>query len=167
MYNVLWRRYWAMAVDRLVTGLGGVLLSLIWFSPGQLFSETSNLLAPGLPMMLTLVCECVYYSLMESSKYQATLGKMLLGIVVVDWSHERLSFGQAFVRYLGRILSGFILSLGYIMAIFSDKRLALHDKIAVSYVVHKEKLQLHKIREEVEAKGDLRSGRMTGFNWGD
>ncbi|WP_181873126.1 hypothetical protein [Fontibacillus phaseoli] len=38
-----------------------------------------------------------------------------MGIVVVDWSYERLSYGQAFVRYPGRLLSALIFSTGYIM----------------------------------------------------
>ncbi|MNP35907.1 RDD family protein [compost metagenome] len=81
----------------------------------------------------------LYYTLMESSKWQATLGKMALGIVVVDEQGARISLGIANKRYWGKIISGLTLYIGYIMVLFTEERQALHDKIAGTYVVDKEK----------------------------
>jgi uncharacterized RDD family membrane protein YckC len=41
------------------------------------------------------------------------------------------------IRQLGKIISGFILMIGYIMAGFTEKKQALHDIIAGAYVVKK------------------------------
>jgi uncharacterized RDD family membrane protein YckC len=77
----------------------------------------------------------LYFSLMESSRYQGTLGKIALGIKVVDHNNQRLEFPRALLRNLSKILSGFLLGLGYIMIIFDDRKQGLHDKIADTFVV--------------------------------
>jgi uncharacterized RDD family membrane protein YckC len=41
----------------------------------------------------------LYYSIMESSRYQATLGKLFLGLVVVGADGERVSFRRASARF--------------------------------------------------------------------
>ena len=79
----------------------------------------------------------IYGALMESSKYQATVGKLAMGIYVTDTNGSRLSFLKAFLRHIGKILSGWILFIGYIMAAFTDKKQALHDYLASSIVVKK------------------------------
>ena len=72
---------------------------------------------------------------MESSKYQATLGKMAMGIKVVNYNGQRLDFTKALLRNLSKFLSAFILGIGYIMIIFDDRKQGLHDKIADTFVV--------------------------------
>jgi uncharacterized RDD family membrane protein YckC len=76
----------------------------------------------------------LYFSLMESSQYQATLGKRALGIVVTDLNGDRISFGKATGRYFGKSISS-ILYIGFIMAAFSDKRQGLHDIMAGTLVL--------------------------------
>lgn len=85
--------------------------------------------------VFSLVVQWLYYALMESSVKQATLGKMALGIKVVDYSGNRISFGKASGRYFGKILSGMILCIGYLMAGFTEKKQALHDMLASCLVV--------------------------------
>ena len=77
----------------------------------------------------------IYYALMESSKYQATLGKIVLGIKVVNKNGQGLDFSKALLRNLSKLLSAFILGIGYIMIIFDDLKQGLHDKIADTFVV--------------------------------
>ena len=77
----------------------------------------------------------LYFSIMESSKLQATLGKMALGIKVVDLNGQRISFVNALGRYFGKILSGIIFLIGYIMAAFTKKKQALHDILAGTLVI--------------------------------
>jgi len=78
-----------------------------------------------------------YFSIMEASKYQATVGKMAIGLVVTDVNGNRLSIGKAIVRNLCRILSGSFMAIGYIIAGFTEKKQALHDLIAGTLVVKK------------------------------
>ncbi len=77
----------------------------------------------------------LYYALMESSKYQATLGKMALNIKVTDLAGNKLTFARATGRYFGKILSGLILCIGYLMVIWTEKKQGLHDILAKTLVV--------------------------------
>ncbi|MNZ96453.1 RDD family protein [compost metagenome] len=68
------------------------------------------------------------------------MGKMALGIVVVDELYDtRISFGKANKRYWSKMISSLIIFIGYIMVFFTQERQALHDKIAGTHVVDKEK----------------------------
>lgn len=87
--------------------------------------------------LLSFLINLLYYSLMESSKHQATVGKMALGLKVTDMQGNRLDFTKAMIRQLGKIISGFILMIGYIMAGLTEKKQALHDMIASTLVVKK------------------------------
>jgi uncharacterized RDD family membrane protein YckC len=67
------------------------------------------------------VLQILYYSFMEASKYQGTVGKIALGLIVTDTNGAKLDFTKALVRNLCKIISGIILCIGYIMAGFTDK----------------------------------------------
>src|SRR6185503_12528829 len=77
----------------------------------------------------------LYQTLMESSKLQATLGKMALGLRVTDLDGNRISWGRANARYFASILSMMTLYIGYIMAAFTQKKQALHDMVAGTLVL--------------------------------
>ena len=77
----------------------------------------------------------LYFALMESSRNQATLGKMALGIKVTDLSGRRLAFGQALGRWAAAALSYLTLWIGFLMAAFTERKRALHDFIAGTQVV--------------------------------
>jgi uncharacterized RDD family membrane protein YckC len=79
----------------------------------------------------------LYYSLMESSPWQATLGKRALGLQVTDLHGNRISFGRATGRYFAKIVSGLTLSIGYLMAGFTRRKQALHDIISECLVIRR------------------------------
>jgi uncharacterized RDD family membrane protein YckC len=60
---------------------------------------------------------------------------MALGIRVTDLDGGRISFGRATGRYFGKILSGLILGIGFLMAAFTERKQALHDLLAGTLVV--------------------------------
>jgi uncharacterized RDD family membrane protein YckC len=76
----------------------------------------------------------LYKAAMESSKFQATLGKMALSLRVVDLQGNRISFVRATGRYFAKFIS-VIFFVGYIMAGFTQRKQALHDLIAKTYVL--------------------------------
>ncbi|MEM9896444.1 MAG: RDD family protein [Bacteroidota bacterium] len=98
---------------------------------------TTFITAVAIGNVIGLVVRVLYYTFMESSKYQATVGKLALGLKVTDAQGQKLDFVKAFIRQLGKIVSGFILLIGYIMAAFTEKKQALHDMIAGTLVVKK------------------------------
>ncbi|MGI9026504.1 MAG: RDD family protein [Burkholderiaceae bacterium] len=79
----------------------------------------------------------LYYALMESSAAQATLGKMALGIRVVDLAGRRVSFLRATGRFFGQFVSSLFFCIGYLMAAFTARKQALHDIMAGCLVVNK------------------------------
>ncbi len=91
----------------------------------------------GATMILGIIISVAYWSIMEASKLQATVGKLALGLIVTDAQGNRLNVGQAIIRNLCKIISSMILFIGYIMAGFTDKKQGLHDMIANTLVVKK------------------------------
>ena len=79
----------------------------------------------------------LYYTLMESSRFQGTLGKMAVQIKVTDLDGNRISFGQATGRHFGKFLSAILLGIGFIMVAFTEKKQGLHDVMAGCLVVRK------------------------------
>ncbi len=71
-----------------------------------------------------------YFSLCESSRWQATLGKRLVGIKVTDANGERIGVGRALGRFFAAGLSWLTMNLGHAMAAFGTERRALHDYVA-------------------------------------
>jgi uncharacterized RDD family membrane protein YckC len=76
-----------------------------------------------------------YYTLMESSSKQATLGKMILNLKVTDLEKKPISFEQASARFLGKILSVMTLGIGFLMIAFTEKKQGLHDILAGCLVI--------------------------------
>ena len=87
---------------------------------------------------VNLLITWMYYALLQSGPRQATVGKMAIGVIVIDVNGGRLSFARASLRYFSKIISSAIMMIGYIMAGFTPKKQALHDIIANTYVVKKE-----------------------------
>jgi uncharacterized RDD family membrane protein YckC len=83
----------------------------------------------------TFVLEWLYYACMESSRFQGTIGKRSVGIRVVDINGGRITFLRATGRYAAKWLSGLILMIGFLMAGFTERRQALHDFVADTFVV--------------------------------
>jgi uncharacterized RDD family membrane protein YckC len=76
-----------------------------------------------------------YFAGLESSPLQGTAGKLMMGCMVIDTSGQRVSFARATGRWLGKIPSGLLLCIGYIMIIFQREHRGLHDFIAGTRVV--------------------------------
>ncbi len=65
-----------------------------------------------------------------------TPGKMVMGLKVVSAeTGELLDTGGAAIRYVGYIVSGIPLALGYLWVIWDPKHEAWHDKIAKTKVI--------------------------------
>lgn len=85
--------------------------------------------------LMSWIVSWLYFTLFETSKWQATPGKKMLGLRVTNLNGEKIGFGKANGRYWSKIISTLTLLIGYIMAAFTDKKQALHDMIAGTLVV--------------------------------
>ncbi|MGE0205074.1 MAG: RDD family protein [Hyphomicrobiaceae bacterium] len=77
----------------------------------------------------------VYMLFMEQSRYQATVGKLLLGMRVTGLDGKRVSLAQSIIRNISKILSVLTLLVGFIMVVWTRRRQSLHDKIAGTVVI--------------------------------
>jgi uncharacterized RDD family membrane protein YckC len=146
VYAGFWRRFVAMIIDGLVftpllvivivmSGLFGIAMQPRADSEGLM----GAFFGIGVILMICLlfVGSWLYHTMMESSRYQATLGKKAVGIIVTDMNGNRISFARANARFFGKWVSGMIMNIGYLMAAFTEKKQALYDILAGCLVVMK------------------------------
>lgn len=86
-------------------------------------------------LLLMQLASWLYFATFESSRWQATPGKKVLGLLVTDLEGRRLSFIRASGRYFGKIISSLLFGIGFLMAGFTEKKQALHDMLAGCLVV--------------------------------
>lgn len=79
----------------------------------------------------------LYWILMESSRWKATIGKRVMGIIVESIDGHQLSIPQSIGRNAAKLLSAMTLMIGFMMAGWTDRKQALHDKLAACYVLKK------------------------------
>jgi uncharacterized RDD family membrane protein YckC len=82
-----------------------------------------------------LLTDCLYFALLESSSWQATIGKKILRLQVITLSGERIGFWQAILRYFAKMISVLSAYVGLLMIFWTKKKQALHDKIARTCVI--------------------------------
>lgn len=133
-YAGFWRRVGAWVLDYIALVIIMVVLAMPLSLAGK--SQQAGLLV--LFLFLYGLAPWLYFAISESSSMQGTLGKAAAGIKVTDLNGERVGFGRATGRYFGKILSSLTMSIGFAMAGFTEKRQALHDKVADTLVVTKE-----------------------------
>ena len=56
----------------------------------------------GMYLILTSIIHCIYFAGLESSRFQGTLGKKILGIIVTDTNGNKISLLQATGRYFAK-----------------------------------------------------------------
>ena len=133
-YGGFWRRAWAGTIDVALEASGALVVTVaIDFA----FSRIGRMLgyepwipkvATGMAYILVLTIGAwLYCAFMESSPRRATIGKRIMGLQVVTADGERVSFGQATVRHFMKFLSLFSAGFGFVMAVWTKRRQALHD----------------------------------------
>jgi len=152
-YAGFWLRFLAFLIDNAVMGIGFVLIliPLIFLTglggfiseihPDEDMNDVGIFMLIGLLFLaatVSLLLTWLYHALMESSEWQATLGKRVLGLVVTDMAGRRVSFGRATGRHFAKIITNMVPAfIGYIMAGFTERKQALHDMIAGCLVLRR------------------------------
>ena len=133
-----WKRFIAITIDVLLLNFLVLLLSIgMGFVIGGMMQDKELMLSSVQYLApVGVLIFWLYFALQESSTKQATLGKRLMGIYVTSTDETQLTFVQASIRHFSKYLSS-ILFIGFIMAIFTKKRQALHDLIADAVVLKK------------------------------
>lgn len=132
-YAGFWIRFVAVMVDGLILIIPSIIIGIIF----QLIG------GQALARFATIITTWVYAIVLVNA-YGATLGKKLVGITIKSDDLQKLSIGRIILREtVGKLVSGIIIFIGYIIAAFTGKKQALHDYMAHSVVVYKDPSQKH------------------------
>lgn len=137
----LWLARLLIRVFKITLGLFGMEQDLTYWASGEDGAVFSVLLITASVILLPWL----YYAILESSKLQGTIGKKVMGIIVVDQHNRPVSFWRASGRYWGKLLSS-VFFVGFIITGLTQRKQALHDLIAQTYVVNRkalEQMELH------------------------
>ena len=141
-----WIRVVAAIIDGIVTGvggfcIGGVFGGFLGLGMGASGASTDDIetVAGLIGNLLGILIAWLYEAIMLSAAPQATLGKMAVGIVVTDEQGNRLSFARATGRHFAKYLSVLTLLIGYMMAGWTERKQALHDFIASTFVIYRQR----------------------------
>jgi uncharacterized RDD family membrane protein YckC len=144
-YAGFWRRFAAYLLDGIIVfiiGTGadavvGVFQGVDMGLAGGIKTGFRQAAGIALGMVIGSITTWLYWAGLESSAYQATLGKMALGLKVTDLHGEPIAFGRATGRFFGKFISAALLGIGFLMAGWTEKKQALHDIMAGTLVVRK------------------------------
>jgi len=140
--------FWKRVVATLVDGIVVILISAVFhiiilygfgYSPTLSYS-VEYLPAYGLSYIICILSLWLYYAIMESSRCQGTLGKMLLGIYVTDLNGCQIGIGKASGRYFLKVLLYSVPFFGFVdclMVAVTEKKQAWHDMPVACLVLSK------------------------------
>jgi uncharacterized RDD family membrane protein YckC len=141
-YAGFWRRLAAFLIDTvlLAAASAAVDLLLVLFASASVFATGQSLSDDKLTgitigaYVIEVVLVWLYYAGLESSPWQATIGKRVMKLAVTDVEGSRISFARATGRYFAKLLSMLTLFIGFIIAAFTPRKQALHDYLAGTLV---------------------------------
>jgi uncharacterized RDD family membrane protein YckC len=141
IYAGFWLRLLAALVDSLAIFMPLCIVAFIVIVFVRLVSATKGY-DPAVVILTVLppaaiVATWLYFAVMESSSWQATLGKKLTGLYVTDINRQRLSLSRATGRTFAKYLSSMTLGIGYLLCGFTEKKQALHDMVANCLVLRR------------------------------
>jgi len=145
-YAGFWRRTAAFLLDTLigVAAWAALVFAVTFVVVGVLLAggRTADNFNQAVPGWLGFayygvgfVMTWLYYTFMEASGWQGTIGKHALGIKVTGESGARISWLRANARYWSKAISFLMLGIGFLMVAITDRKQALHDMVAGTLVV--------------------------------
>lgn len=145
-YAGFWIRALAYLIDYVivnviviaVSGLVGLIIGLVVGGLAAQRGEQATLpesvsLIGG---VVGLVIVLTYYIRFNSSQWQATPGKRMLGIHLIKADGQPIGAWLACGRYLAYIVSALPVGIGFMMAGWSEEKKALHDIICGTRVIY-------------------------------
>jgi uncharacterized RDD family membrane protein YckC len=148
-YGGFWIRFLAYFIDRIIVGIVAAPLFLILVLPAiiRISHQAEQNQEPSPEMVMSIVAassvyviiaivgQWLYEALLTSSTWQGTIGKRVLRLKVTDEAGNPIGFGRATGRFFGKLLSGVIMDIGFIMIAFTDRKRGLHDMLAGTLVM--------------------------------
>ncbi|MDD3249944.1 MAG: RDD family protein [Smithellaceae bacterium] len=146
-----WRRFVAYMIDGFIVSVVIIFLGVVAgvaYIAGAMSGDGSAIVAQMTDQaklasltawiwLLTFAVNIAYFTYFHGST-GCTPGKMLLGLQVVSVTGESISFGTAFLRSVGYLVSSLVFCLGYLWVAFDRRKQGWHDKIAGTVVIIRE-----------------------------
>ena len=126
------RRIVAFLVDVVVLSLAWPVISLIPLMVLKFLVGEDLLPLVEVPAIIIFIW--IYFATMESSRIQATVGKLVTKLKVTRDDGKKLSFFRSFLRNFSKAFSTGIMGIGYLMILFTRKKQGLHDLMSRSLV---------------------------------
>ena len=130
-YGGFWVRFAAHFADGFIISVLTVVLVVLWVVAIEF--EGSDVAGILWSVSFVTVGQ-FYHAYYVSSAKMATPGKRLCGLYVTNVDGHRLSFMHALGRNVAALLSYLTLYIGFFMAGFTERKQALHDKVAGTLV---------------------------------
>ena len=148
-----WRRLAASLIDLLIliliTGIAATYLGLgegwrmllMIIRRQEVMADDGSIITSLIPMpvgtfllVVFILIPWIYFAVLESSKNQATLGKMACRVIVSDLHGKPLTFARATLRHFGKFISGILFFSGFLCIGYTRYHQGLHDVIAATLV---------------------------------
>ena len=150
-YAGFWRRLGAYTVDGIIIFFTFIVLSIIAslaFFFGAISGNSKDFIADladparfssvKIFIWIFFISLYIAYFTYFHGTTGRTLGKMFFGLQVVSADGTPISFGIAFLRAVGYLVSGALFNLGFIWIAFDKRKQGWHDKIAGTVVIIRE-----------------------------
>ncbi len=133
LYAGFWMRFWAYLLDLVVIGSINRILINPLFRFLDIPLTESSMFSPA--SIATAVVFYLYFVIM-TKYFQATLGKMVFGLKVIELTGNPPKWSTLFFReFIGRFISK-VTFIGYLIVAFLPKKQGLHDLFADTTVIH-------------------------------
>ncbi len=146
-YGGFWRRAVAYSVDKTILQIISLILLLVGMlasglglpayrhgHDGGLFGNMLDGPFLAFYYVMTVFVDMLYFTWFHGAMGQ-TPGKMMLKLRVVQPSGDPVSFGTAFLRWVGYVVSAAAVFIGFMWIALDRRKQAWHDKIADTIVV--------------------------------
>ena len=144
----VWKRLWALLIDVVPITL---MVFLVFYlgtdfrdtvhryldNPGDSEVRKQFLKERNVVRFISALIYLVYAAIMEATLLQATVGKKLMGMFVVDANGNRISFLTSFKRTFTKMFSILPAAIGCIAAFFHKHKQGWHDRIAGTFVLRR------------------------------
>lgn len=131
-----WLRFVAYIIDAVILNVVSWVIMMVAGVGVSLGGAAENV-AVGSVMGaygVSFVINWLYSAVLESSEWQATVGKKAMSLVVTDSAGQRIGFGRATGRYFSKFISVLILGIGFLMVGWTRRKQGLHDMMAGTLV---------------------------------
>lgn len=105
-------------------------------SESHMSRQASEVLWEGRGVLVGLLVDMTYTIWLQAGSNGATFGQKSMGLQLVTLKYEKPTLVALILRYFMSLVSSIFLKIGFLIALFSDKKQTLHDMVAGTIVVH-------------------------------